>query len=56
MDKWEYIERIRHSSDYDNNDYLLELMEKYNKISITEITYKEAKEFWFEMMSMTKRR
>ena len=56
MDKWDYIEQIRYRSYYDNKDYLLEIMDKYNKNNIAEITCDEAREFWYEMMSMMKRR
>lgn len=46
MDKWYYIEQIRYRSRYDNRDYLLDIMDKYKKNSIAEITYDEAREFY----------
>lgn len=50
MDKWDYIEQIRYRSYYDNKDYLLEIMDKYKKNNIAEITCDEAKEFCDLMM------
>lgn len=49
MDKWDYIGLI---SKRDNRyGYLiLELMEKYNRCNLQEITYDEAKEFYEEII------
>lgn len=48
MSKDEYIMLISaKSSRY--GDKLLELMEKYNKSNLMEITLEEAKEFWEEL-------
>lgn len=49
MYKWDYIDQIRYRSYYDNKDYLLELMDKYNKLSLVEITIDEVIDFWNEM-------
>lgn len=46
MDKWYYIEQIRYRSRCDNRDYLLDIMDKYKKNSISEITCDEAREFY----------
>ena len=45
IDKWDYIKRIRKYST-SRKDMLLDLMEKYNKYSLQEITLKEAKEYY----------
>ena len=55
MDKWYYIEQIRYRSRYDNRDYLLDIMDKYKKNSIAEITCDEAREFWNGMRKGRKR-
>ena len=48
MDKWEYIVCISKASDK-YGDKLEEMMERYNRINLQEITYIEAKEFWEEL-------
>lgn len=48
MNKWNYIKKISAESDK-YGDKLLELMKKYNKLSLKEITFEEAKEFWEEL-------
>lgn len=48
MSKWNYIEKISVKSNR-YGDKLLELMEKYNKPNLMEITLEEAKEFWEEL-------
>lgn len=45
MSKWNYIEKISVESDK-YGDKLLELMDKYNKSNLRDITLDEAKEFW----------
>ena len=48
MNKDDYIDRIKEFSD-DYTDYLLMLMDKYNKLSLREITYEEIKEYYDEI-------
>ena len=48
MSKDDYIAMISAKSDR-YGDKLLELMKKYNKLSLKEITFEEAKEFWEEL-------
>ncbi len=48
MRKDDYIKLISSKSDR-YGDKLLELMKKYNKLSLMEITLEEAKEFWEEL-------
>ena len=48
MDKWDYISLLSKRSDKYGN-LLLELMEKYNKTNLQEITEKEAKNFYKEL-------
>ena len=48
MDKWDYINRIRRKDDR-YGGLLLEMMEKYNKNNLYEITELEAKEFYEEL-------
>lgn len=45
MSKWSYIEKISAQSD-NYGDKLLELMEKYNKPNLKEISLEEAQAFW----------
>ena len=47
MDKWNYIHIISHASDKRGN-LLVEMMDKYHKDSLLEITESEAKEFYEE--------
>ena len=48
MSKDDYIAMISAKSNR-YGDKLLELMKKYNKLSLKEITFEEAKEFWEEL-------
>lgn len=49
MDKWNYIDLI--SKRDDRYGYLLlEMMDKYNKNNLQEITYNEVKEFYEEIV------
>lgn len=48
MNKDDYIDKIKEFSD-DYADYLLMLMDKYNKLSLREITYEEIKEYYDEI-------
>ena len=48
MNKDGYIYKIKEFSD-DYTDYLLMLMDKYNKSSLREITYEEIKEYYEEI-------
>ena len=48
MNKDGYIDKIKEFSD-DYTDYLLILMDKYNKSSLREITYEEIKEYYEEI-------
>ena len=48
MNKEQYIKLISSKSDR-YGDKLLELMDKYNKNNLMEITLEEAKEFWEEI-------
>lgn len=48
MNKDDYIDKIKEFSD-DYTDYLLMLMDKYNKLSLREITYEEIKEYYDEI-------
>ena len=51
IDKWDYIKRIRKYST-SRKDMLLDLMEKYNKYSLQEITLKEAKEYYENLVEI----
>lgn len=48
MNKDDYIDKIKEFSD-EYTDYLLMLMDKYNKSSLREITYEEIKEYYDEL-------
>ena len=52
MNKWNYIEKISAVSDK-YGDKLVELMDKYNKNNLRDITLDEAKEFWEELENET---
>ena len=51
IDKWDYIKRIRKYST-SHKDMLLDLMEKYNKYSLQDITLKEAKEYYENLVEI----
>ena len=48
-DKWIYINKIRAYKE-DNTCILYELLDKYEKYGLNDITYDEAKEFWNELI------
>ena len=48
MDKWDYISLISKQSDK-YGDLLLELMEKYNRYNLQEVTMQEVMEFYNEL-------
>jgi hypothetical protein len=50
MDKWDYIDLIS-KRDHRYGYLLLEMMERYNKNNLQEITYNESKEFYEEIVS-----
>lgn len=51
MNKDDYIDKIKEFSD-DYTDYLLMLMDKYNKSSLREITYEEIKEYYKDLTTI----
>ena len=54
MSKWNYIEKISAKSNR-YGDKLLELMDKYNKSNLRDITLEEAKEFWEKLENETRK-
>lgn len=48
MDKWFYIKLISKLSDKHGNK-LLDMLNKYNKYGLKDLTYQEAKAYWEQL-------
>ena len=48
MDKWNYIKLVSKFSDNYGNE-LINMMEKYNKTNLQQITYEEAKKYYEQL-------